>query len=60
MNSNQPWRRRIMLTATCLLAIVTSSLRAAEVQRVLLERVSKIYSDGKWNGRLALVRWKEP
>ena len=26
--------------------------------QVLLERVEKIYSDGRWNGRLSMVLWK--
>ena len=26
--------------------------------QVLLEKVDKIYSDGKWNGRLGMVLWK--
>jgi hypothetical protein len=49
------------------LAALTSAgpLRGAEPKshpgsqaEVLLERVEKIYSDGKWNGRAAIVLWK--
>ena len=59
--------RRYLVTGVALLVVAAGmtarSLRAqSSVERpgprVVLERVEKIYSDGRWNGRLSLVHWK--